>query len=91
MPTDRTANLGLTYTGDAASNANLDKLDAAIGAASARYPVLKCICPQHDWAIGNSTWWPSRSSSVTTALPVSGNSVSVRQVTNRPIRMFKRY
>jgi hypothetical protein len=35
MPTDRTANLGLTYTGDAAANANLDKLDAAIGAVSA--------------------------------------------------------
>src|SRR5580658_8241814 len=37
--------------------------------------------------MGNSTWCPSRSSSATTALPVSGNIVSVRQVTKRPIRM----
>src|SRR5215472_4151453 len=59
-----------------------------IPAAACRYPVLKCICPQHDWPAGNSTWCPSRSSSATTALPVSGNRVSVRQVTNRPILMI---
>ena len=33
---------------------------------------------------GKSTWWPSRSSSATTAWPVPGNSVSVRHVTNKP-------
>src|SRR5262249_9790273 len=36
---------------------------------------------------GNSTRWPSRSSSRTVAFPTSGNKVSARQVTNKATRM----
>ena len=35
-------------------------------------PQLRCICPQQVCASGNTTSWPSRSSTVTTARPVSG-------------------
>ena len=42
--------------------------------------MLKCICPQQVCSSGKATSCPSRSSSVTTARPVSGNSVSLKQV-----------
>jgi hypothetical protein len=36
---------------------------------------------------GNTTSWPSRSSTVTVARATEGNMVSARQVTNRAMRM----
>src|SRR5262245_22890153 len=49
-------------------------------------PELRCIWPQHVWSSGKSTSCPSRSNSRTTARPVSGKSVSFRQVTNSETR-----
>src|SRR5918999_2392964 len=46
-----------------------------------------CIWPQHVCSSGKSTSQPSRSSSRTTARPVCGNRVSLKQVTKRETRM----
>src|SRR5215217_3262941 len=48
--------------------------------ASLWYPVLKCIWPQHVCAYGKSTSTPRRSRISTVACPVSGKSVSLKQV-----------
>src|SRR3954447_15297554 len=53
---------------------------------SSAYPLFQCICPQQVCSSGNSTSCPSRSSRRTTALPVSGNSVSLKQVTKSATR-----
>src|ERR687895_200755 len=45
-----------------------------------------CICPQQVCSSGKSTSQPSRSSSRTTARPVCGNRVSLKQVTKRETR-----
>src|ERR687894_2177647 len=45
-----------------------------------------CICPQKVGSSGKSTARPSRSSSRTTARPVCGNRVSLKQVTKRETR-----
>src|SRR3954453_5434737 len=45
-----------------------------------------CICPQQVCSSGKSTSQPSRSSRRTTAWPVCGKSVSLKQVTNRDTR-----
>src|SRR5215208_2309541 len=50
------------------------------GMASLWYPVLKCIWPQHVCAYGKSTSTPRRSRISTVARPVSGKSVSLKQV-----------
>src|SRR5215218_3858353 len=48
--------------------------------ASLWYPVLKCIWPQHVCAYGKSTSTPRFSRTSTVAQPVSGKSVSLKQV-----------
>ena len=52
----------------------------------ARSRCCACICPQHVCSSGNTTSCPSRSSTSTTARPVPGNSVSLKQVTKRATR-----
>ncbi len=48
---------------------------------------IECICPQQVCSSGKSTVCPSRSSSETTARPVWGNNVSLKQVMNRETRI----
>src|SRR5687768_10650661 len=55
------------------------------GKACFWYPVLTCIWPQQVCSAGNSTSWPSRSSTRTVAFPTSGNMASARQVMNSAV------
>jgi hypothetical protein len=55
--------------------------------AAGLYPEFKCICPQHVCANGKATLWPSRSNTRTTAWPVRGKKVSLKQVMKRETRI----
>lgn len=50
---------------------------------------VKCICPQQVCSGGKSTLWPRRSRTVTTALPVPGKRVSLKQVRKSATRISR--
>jgi hypothetical protein len=62
------------------SPANAEIVYLACCRARSAKPLLKNGWPQQVWAWGKSSSCPSRRSSATVALPVSGRSTSPRQV-----------